>query len=579
MIWHLQNIERSIIEREALEALAQRAPWLTIVGWRIDEQMRLIVDADIQVDPRTYKALLRYPSHFPYGPPLVIPRDGQERWSGHQYGSGGELCLEWRPDTWHPDATGSHVLESAFDLLRGENPTGPNTGNVASAHKLTVGQDLRFGNYSRILLTSASREKLLSVGIGNTASGTLVGVLHKEAAGLAIEKLELEGKVAWVDAGVPNELADEGTRRTICVLRLPDDSAEPPVTTHKDFVRYFDDFGITLPDVRYFMVVRKDSVTAYFTWPTDDSACNVPVIKPEPDRQRLGTSHFDLLQKRVALIGCGSLGSKVATILARCGVGNFLLVDDDILYPGNLVRNDLDWRDIGTHKADALARRLRMVNSTVDVVARKHRLGGQESAGSFESMITSIAKCDLIVDATAEPNVFNLLTAAAAHGNKALLWCQVFGGGIGGLVARARPGKDPDPASARIIIEQWSHNQGEEAPKPAKGYGLIDDETLIADDADVTVIAGHAARLAIDTLIQREPSLFPVSAYMIGLARAWVFTAPFETYPIELGPAIEKPKQEISDPSKALAEMKRLLSLFGTHTDETDRPASDSQTA
>lgn len=579
MIWHLQHIDRSIVEREALEALVQRAPWLTIVGWRIDDQIRLIVDADIQVGTRIYRALLRYPSHFPYGPPLVIPRDGQARWSGHQYGSGGELCLEWRPDTWHPDATGAQVLESAFDLLQGESPTGPNTGTVASAHKLTVGQDLRFGNYSRILLTAASREKLQSFGIGKLASGTLVGVFHKEAAGLAIEKLEFEGSASWIDAGVPNELADEGARRTICIVRLPDESAEPPVTAYKDFVEYFGGFGLTLPDVRYILVVRKGLVSAYFTWPEGDSACNVAVIEPEPERQRLGSSHLDLRQKKVAVIGCGSLGSKVATTLARCGVGNFLLVDDDILYPGNLVRNDLDWRDVGTHKADALARRLRMVNAAVDVVARKHRLGGQESGSSFESMITSIAKCDLIVDAAADPNVFNLLTAAAAHGNKTLLWCEVFGGGIGGLVARSRPGKDPDPASARIIIEQWSNGQGKEAPKPVAGYGLIDDETLIADDADVTVIAGHAARLAIDTLVQREPSLFPVSAYVIGLAKAWAFSAPYETFPIDLGPAIERPDQEISNPAKVAAELKRLLSLIGVNTDETDRPTSNSPAA
>ena len=107
----------------------------------------------------------------------------------------------------------------------------------------------------------------------------------------------------------------------------------------------------------------------------------------------------------------------------------------------------------------------------------------------------------------------------------------------------------------------------------------FEDETLIADDADVTVIAGHAARLAIDTLVQREPSLFPVSAYMIGLAKAWAFSAPFETYPIDLGPAIERPDQEVSNPAKVAAELKRLLSLIGVNTDETDRPRSDSPAA
>ena len=49
-------------------------------------------------------------------------------------------------------------------------------------------------------------------------------------------------------------------------------------------------------------------------------------------------------------------GSKVGTMLARSGVARFFLADDDILFPDNFVRNDLDWRDVGSHKANALLR-------------------------------------------------------------------------------------------------------------------------------------------------------------------------------------------------------------------------------
>ena len=66
--------------------------------------------------------------------------------------------------------------------------------------------------------------------------------------------------------------------------------------------------------------------------------------------------------RTVALVGCGSMGSKIAVALARAGVGHFLLVDDDILLPENLVRHDLDWREIGTHKAASLSRRIQLVN-------------------------------------------------------------------------------------------------------------------------------------------------------------------------------------------------------------------------
>ena len=42
-------------------------------------------------------------------------------------------------------------------------------------------------------------------------------------------------------------------------------------------------------------------------------------------------------------------------------MGEFYLVDDDILLPENLVRNDLDWREVALHKVDALADKVEYV--------------------------------------------------------------------------------------------------------------------------------------------------------------------------------------------------------------------------
>src|SRR5262249_54567063 len=56
---------------------------------------------------------------------------------------------------------------------------------------------------------------------------------------------------------------------------------------------------------------------------------------------------------------------------------------------------------------------------------------------------------------------------------------------------------------------------------------------LAASDAEVSVIAAHVAGVAADTALGREPSWYPNSLYLIGLARASVFEAPFHTIPIE----------------------------------------------
>ena len=55
----------------------------------------------------------------------------------------------------------------------------------------------------------------------------------------------------------------------------------------------------------------------------------------------------------------------------------------------------------------------------------------------------------------------------------------------------------------------------------------------MASDADVTVIAAHMCRFALDILIGNEPSAFPYSAYFVGLSRGWIFSEPFQTLPFE----------------------------------------------
>ena len=86
---------------------------------------------------------------------------------------------------------------------------------------------------------------------------------------------------------------------------------------------------------------------------------------------------------------------------------------------------------------------------------------------------------------------------------------------------------------------------------PRKAMAANPDAPAIADDADVTVIAGNAARMAIDLLIPRDPSMFPHSVYLIGLAEGWIFDQPFETRPIDVDRSRCRPEP---DDAEDLAE-------------------------
>jgi molybdopterin/thiamine biosynthesis adenylyltransferase len=77
-----------------------------------------------------------------------------------------------------------------------------------------------------------------------------------------------------------------------------------------------------------------------------------------------------LINGRVAIIGCGALGSNIATLLVRAGVGHVRIVDRDFIEYHNLQRQVLfDEEDIraGLPKAAAAERHLRKMNSSVEV--------------------------------------------------------------------------------------------------------------------------------------------------------------------------------------------------------------------
>src|SRR5277367_1344162 len=78
----------------------------------------------------------------------------------------------------------------------------------------------------------------------------------------------------------------------------------------------------------------------------------------------------NLLAASAVLVGCGALGTVVASLLVRAGLGRLRIVDRDFVEASNLQRQTLfeesDARD-ALPKAAAAERRLRSINSGVSV--------------------------------------------------------------------------------------------------------------------------------------------------------------------------------------------------------------------
>jgi hypothetical protein len=209
-----------------------------------------------------------------------------------------------------------------------------------------------------------------------------------------------------------------------------------------------------------------------------------------------------------------------------------LLVDDDYLAPENMVRHELSWASVGTHKVWAVRDALSLVAAGMQADTRTIRLAGQESAVATAAALKDLSNCELLIDATANPEIFLLLAALSKRNGIPLCWGEIFAGGYGGMIARARPGRDPNPLAVRDAYHAHLATQRDAPFKNAPGYDGNEEQPLVAYDSDVGFVATALTRLAIDAALCRDPSEFPYSVYLMGMRREWIFEAPFDTRPV-----------------------------------------------
>jgi molybdopterin/thiamine biosynthesis adenylyltransferase len=152
-----------------------------------------------------------------------------------------------------------------------------------------------------------------------------------------------------------------------------------------------------------------------------------------------------LERSRVLLVGCGGLGSVMAEILTRAGVGRLSIADRDFIEDSNLQRQSLyteaDCR-AGLPKAEAAVRHLSAINSRIELVPEILDV----NAGSIASLVPGH---DLIMDGTDNFETRFLLNDASLKWH--VPW--VYGACVGayGMCLAFVPDRTP---CLRCVLEQ-----------------------------------------------------------------------------------------------------------------------------
>jgi molybdopterin/thiamine biosynthesis adenylyltransferase len=219
-----------------------------------------------------------------------------------------------------------------------------------------------------------------------------------------------------------------------------------------------------------------------------------------------------LRDKVVTVVGLGCVGAPCVIELARAGVGELRIIDDDRVEGGTIVRWPLGLDSIGKYKVSALHEFLNENYPYTKVRTYRHRVGvAYRQPRSDRDLLPKVLKgADILLDASAEDGLSPSLARLADIFGITYLSVSTTPGGWGGQITRIRPdltdgcwycmlqllkdGSIPSPPSNPAELVQPA---GCSAP------------TFTGAEFDIEQISLTAVRIAVSTLCDGMPHAYP----------------------------------------------------------------------
>lgn len=260
-------------------------------------------------------------------------------------------------------------------------------------------------------------------------------------------------------------------------------------------------------------------------WATEAKTewCRVYDNRPEVTfRRDQDTNASWFLGKKIALLGCGALGSHIGEYLARAGAERIRLVDYSAVNAGILVRQQFKHYQVGYTKESALTRELERISPKADI----DYLRADLTKGLPEAL--EISDFDLVIDATASRRVATALQLDLTKYNGAppMLRCAISSNASRGIATLNMPGSAFGSAdllrctkvAAMSSIDLtdfakafWPADQHEPGFQPEPGCS---EPTFVGSAADIAFFASSFFNFAAATL--RKDGDSKATAFFLG---------------------------------------------------------------
>lgn len=219
--------------------------------------------------------------------------------------------------------------------------------------------------------------------------------------------------------------------------------------------------------------------------------------------------------KKILILGCGALGSWAAEVVARANPNTLHLVDNSIVKPGFLTRQNYTLEDIGSNKAKALVARVKAIAPLVasvegfDQEAHAFLIADKKRFNSYDMVLDCTAS--LIFQMKLErdwnsfnsqtPQIISLIIDATARRCLALILEKKSNGGIWDAYIRLKFKICRNGSDLEIINAFYSAEASKDLLQPEPGCS---DLTFVGSTADVSSLMSSALN-SIVYQIQQAP--------------------------------------------------------------------------
>lgn len=472
--------------------------------------------------------VVEYPDSFPSKPPRVFTPEDRALLRRHHRAKTREICIFGRNQRrWSARLYGAATIDEADRVIRDMSPaSAPEpSGRVAGQDELVddvpepATASYLYQSPTYILVPPCIVQFAGQMSEKNTANFRLRfkpwpgQTESRNASGrgviteIRIGKNAARGEQFYQDLVTPGIEINNGV-----VVRL---SAPPPIVkSAAEFTDWLRNIDLERRDWMAFVFPEQtgNSSKERLTWLVIRSR-NKKNVEPlrtfiidENGRKARLPKLAALAEKKVVLIGCGSVGSKIGAALAATGVERFGLVDFDYMEPDNAVRHELGVESFGLAKVQALERRLIQLNPRVwgNVEMSDILIGGTNQAQKEAHLQQMLSSASIVIDTTGDHAVSRFLNDICAEFKVPQVYATVTNGAWAGEIVRVIPRKT---ACWLCWDDQYydSSPPGEPSLEPGVFAPGCDHPTFTGATYEVGTVASLASSLAVDTLLMDEP--------------------------------------------------------------------------